>query len=287
METILTTTVADKLTGFDFATTLKNIAVNILVPALLKIIAAILVFIIAKFVIKHLMNLIKKLFEKSKLDGAVKTFLLSIIKAALYVLLIIGIVEILGVATATIVSVVASAGLAIGLALQGSLSNFAGGVLILVMKPFKLGDYIIASGVEGTVVSMDVFYTKIRTTDYKDIVIPNGMLSNNTITNVSAQGKRRLDITASASYNADIEKVKQVLTEICKNCTLVRRDEEVRVFVSQYAQSSIDYNVRFWVDAANYWDAKFFITESIKKEFDRNGIEIPYSKLDVNILNKD
>ena len=287
METILTTTVADKLTGFDFATTLKNIAVNILVPALLKIIAAILVFIIAKFVIKHLMNLIKKLFEKSKLDGAVKTFLLSIIKAALYVLLIIGIVEILGVATATIVSVIASAGLAIGLALQGSLSNFAGGVLILVMKPFKLGDYIIASGVEGTVVSMDVFYTKIRTTDYKDIVIPNGMLSNNTITNVSAQGKRRLDITASASYNADIEKVKQVLTEICKNCTLVRRDEEVRVFVSQYAQSSIDYNVRFWVDAANYWDAKFFITESIKKEFDRNGIEIPYSKLDVNILNKD
>ncbi|MBR6358208.1 MAG: mechanosensitive ion channel [Lachnospiraceae bacterium] len=287
METILTTTVADKLTGFDFATTLKNIAVNILVPALLKIIAAILVFIIAKFVIKHLMNLIKKLFEKSKLDGAVKTFLLSIIKAALYVLLIIGIVEILGVATATIVSVIASAGLAIGLALQGSLSNFAGGVLILVMKPFKLGDYIIASGVEGTVVSMDVFYTKIRTTDYMDIVIPNGMLSNNTITNVSAQGKRRLDITASASYNADIEKVKQVLTEICKNCTLVRRDEEVRVFVSQYAQSSIDYNVRFWVDAANYWDAKFFITESIKKEFDRNGIEIPYSKLDVNILNKD
>lgn len=287
MATILATTVADKLTEFDFATTLKNIAVNILVPALLKIIAAILVFIIAKFVIKHLMNLIKKLFEKSKLDGAVKTFLLSIIKAALYVLLIIGIVEILGVATATIVSVVASAGLAIGLALQGSLSNFAGGVLILVMKPFKLGDYIIASGVEGTVVSMDVFYTKIRTTDYKDIVIPNGMLSNNTITNVSAQGKRRLDITASASYNADIEKVKQVLTEICKNCTLVRRDEEVRVFVSQYAQSSIDYNVRFWVDAANYWDAKFFITESIKKEFDRNGIEIPYSKLDVNILNKD
>ncbi len=287
METILAKTVADKLTGFDFATTLKNIAVNILVPALLKIIAAILVFIIAKFVIKHLMNLIKKLFEKSKLDGAVKTFLLSIIKAALYVLLIIGIVEILGVATATIVSVVASAGLAIGLALQGSLSNFAGGVLILVMKPFKLGDYIIASGVEGTVVSMDVFYTKIRTTDYKDIVIPNGMLSNNTITNVSAQGKRRLDITASASYNADIEKVKQVLTEICKNGPLVRRDEEVRVFVSQYAQSSIDYNVRFWVDAANYWDAKFFITESIKKEFDRNGIEIPYSKLDVNILNKD
>ncbi|MBP5249502.1 MAG: mechanosensitive ion channel [Lachnospiraceae bacterium] len=287
METILATTVADKLAGFDFATTLKNIAMDILVPALLRIIGAILVFIIAKFVIKHLMNLIKKLFEKSKLDGAVKTFLLSIIKAALYVLLIIGIVEILGVATATIVSVVASAGLAIGLALQGSLSNFAGGVLILVMKPFKLGDYIIASGVEGTVVSMDVFYTKIRTTDYKDIVIPNGMLSNNTITNVSAQGKRRLDIIASASYNADIEKVKQVLTEICKNCTLVRRDEEVRVFVSQYASSSIDYNVRFWVDAANYWDAKFAVTESIKKEFDRNGIEIPYSKLDVNILNKD
>ena len=113
------------------------------------------------------------------------------------------------------------------------------------------------------------------------------MLSNNTITNVSAQGKRRLDIIASASYNADIEKVKQVLTEICKNCTLVRRDEEVMVFVSQYASSSIDYNVRFWVDAANYWDAKFAVTESIKKEFDRNGIEIPYSKLDVNILNKD
>lgn len=271
----------------DFATKLGDYAVDSVFPIMKKIIIAIVVFIVAKFLIKRVMKLLKKLFQKTKWDEAVESFLLSIIKFLLYAALIVGIVEILGVGTATVVSVIGSIGLTIGLALQGSLSNFAGGVLILVLKPFKIGDYIVACGQEGTVVSIDVFYTKICTVDFKDIVIPNGSLSNSTITNVSAQGKRRHDIIAPASYGADIEKVKGILKEIAQKSGLVMQDEEILVFVNEYASSSINYNLRFWVKAENYWAAKFEITESIKKEFDKNGIEIPFTQLDVNIVNGD
>ena len=270
--------------GSIFVESLREFAVSSLLPFITRIVVAILVLLISKFVIKKLMNAFRKGFEKAKMDPTVKSFLISLIRAALYILVIIGLVEILGVATATIVSVIASAGLAIGLALQGSLSNLAGGLLILILKPFKIGDYISASGVDGSVVSIDIFYTKIRTPDNRDIVIPNGVLSNNTITNVTAQDKRRLDIIASASYNDDIDKVKEVLYEIINESQYTIKDEISKVFISQYAGSSVDYNVRFWVKSEDYWEAKFAVTEEIKKRFDKAGIEIPYSKLDVNIL---
>ncbi len=263
---------------------IREFTVSSIFPVVSRLVLAIIVFFVAKFLIKKLLKLFRKMFEKSKIDATVKSFLLSIINAALYILLVVGIVEILGVATATIVSVVASAGLAVGLALQGSLSNFAGGMLILLLKPFKIGDYIVASGVEGTVTSIDIFYTKIRTFDYRVIVIPNGTLSNNSITNVSAESKRRLDIIASASYNDNIDHVKEVLMRILDECPTVIPDEEKKVFISNYAGSSVDYNLRFWVRSEDYWDTKFSVTESIKKYFDKEGIEIPYSKLDVNIL---
>lgn len=270
----------------DFFTRLGIYAAESILPIIIRIAIAIVVFIVCRLLIKLIMRLIKKLFKKTNWDEGVEGFLTSIIRFMLYAALVAGIVEILGVGTATIVSVIGSAGLAIGLALQGSLSNFAGGVLILILKPFRIGDYISSCGQEGTVISIDIFYTKIRTPDFKDIVIPNGQLSNSSITNVSAQNKRRLDIVVGASYDADIEKVKNVLVSIAKNSSLVKQDEEIMCFVNEYGDNAVAYNLRFWVDAANYWSAKFEVTENIKKEFDKEGIEIPYKQIDVTVFNE-
>ncbi len=268
----------------NFFTKLSNYAVDSVLPIIVRIVIAIVVFFVCRLLIRLIMRLVKKLFKKIKWDEGVENFLASIIKFLLYAALIAGIVEILGVGTATIVSVIGSAGLAIGLALQGSLSNFAGGVLILILKPFHMGDYIVACGQEGTVVSIDIFYTKIRTPDYKDIVIPNGQLSNSSIVNVSAQNKRRHDIVVGVSYDSDIEKVKETLLSVVKASALVKQDEEMTCFISEYADSAIVFNLRFWVTADNYWSAKFEVTESIKKEFDKAGIEIPYKQIDVTVV---
>ena len=250
----------------------------------IRIVFAIITLFLGIQVIKLIRRILKRSLEKGKADAGVVQFLDSFVKAVLTILLVFTIAINFGVDAASIVAILGSMGVAISLALQGSLSNFAGGMLILLLKPFKIGDYIVASGVEGTVTSIDIFYTKIRTVDYRVIVIPNGTLSNNSITNVSAESKRRLDIIASASYNDNIDHVKEVLMRILDECPTVIPDEEKKVFISNYAGSSVDYNLRFWVRSEDYWDTKFSVTESIKKYFDKEGIEIPYSKLDVNIL---
>lgn len=272
-----------EVTKVTFWTKLIGYAEKTIFPIIIKIAISIVVLILGRLLIKCIVKLVKKVFKRTKLDEAVESFLASIIKALLYIGLIVIIVEILGVGTATIISVIGSAGLAVGLALQGSLSNFAGGVLILILKPFRLGDYISASGQDGTVVSIDIFYTKLRTADFKDVVIPNGALSNSCITNYSAQNKRRMDIVAPAAYGADMNKVKEVLMSIAKNSELVMQDEPISVFVDEYAGSSVNYDLRFWVKAENYWGAKFAITDSIKQEFDKNGIEIPFTQVDVTV----
>lgn len=270
-------------TKVNFWTKFIGYAEKTVFPIIIKIAISIVVLILGRLLIKCIVKLVKKVFKRTKLDEAVESFLASIIKALLYIGLIVIIVEILGVGTATIISVIGSAGLAVGLALQGSLSNFAGGVLILILKPFRLGDYISASGQDGTVVSIDIFYTKLRTADFKDVVIPNGALSNSCITNYSAQNKRRMDIVAPAAYGADMNQVKEVLMSIAKNSELVMQDEPISVFVDEYAGSSVNYDLRFWVKAENYWGAKFAITDSIKQEFDKNGIEIPFTQVDVTV----
>lgn len=272
-----------EVTKVTFWTKFIGYAEKTIFPIIIKIAISIVVLILGRLLIKCIVKLVKKVFKRTKLDEAVESFLASIIKALLYIGLIVIIVEILGVGTATIISVIGSAGLAVGLALQGSLSNFAGGVLILILKPFRLGDYISASGQDGTVVSIDIFYTKLRTADFKDVVIPNGTLSNSCITNYSAQNKRRMDIVAPAAYGADMNKVKEVLMSIAKNSELVMQDEPISVFVDEYAGSSVNYDLRFWVKAENYWGAKFAITDSIKQEFDKNGIEIPFTQVDVTV----
>ncbi len=264
--------------------TIQNFFVSNVIPFLLKFALCFIVFFIGKKIVALLEKLLTKAFEKAKMDKGISTFIISLIKIALYILIVFGLLEIVGIGSATVIAVIGSAGLTIGLAFQGSLSNFAGGVLILLVKPFKVGDYIIVGGNEGTVTAIDIFYTHMRTADNKITVIPNGTLSNSVIVNSTHERKRRLDIVVSASYNAEIEKVKSVLYSIVKDNELVLQDEEMNVYVSEYASSSVNYILRFWVEPANFWNAKFQVTESVKKEFDRFGIEIPYNKLDVNIL---
>ena len=253
------------------------------VALILKLVGILLIWIVGAKVIKLARKLIKKMLEKGHADAGVITFLDNFAKLGLYALLVVIILGVFGFDTTSIAAAVASAGVAIGLALQGSLSNLAGGVLILLLKPFSVGDYIVAGGVEGTVSLIQMFATKLITPDNRVIVIPNSTLSNGTIVNVSAMDKRRLDITASIAYTADLRTAKSVLMTLLEDCEYVLKEEVYDVFVGNLGASSVDLNVRFWVNSTDYWAAKAYITENIKVKLDANNIEIPYNKLDVYV----
>ena len=253
------------------------------VSLILKVVCIFVIWFIGAKLIKLARKIIKKMLEKGHADTGVITFLDNFLKYALYVLLIMIILGIFDVDTTSIAAAVASAGVAIGLALQGSLSNLAGGVLILLLKPFKISDYIVAGGVEGTVSTIQMFATKLITPDNKVVIVPNSNLSSGTITNVSVMDKRRLDITASIAYTADLKLAKNVLMSLLEGCDYIMKDEIYDVFVANLGASSVDLNVRFWVKSADYWAAKAFITENIKLTLDANNIEIPFNQLDVHI----
>ncbi len=248
----------------------------------------IVIWLVGKSLIKWVMKLLNKAFVKSDADKTISSFLMSVIKFTLYTILTMIIIERLGIATSSILALLGSAGLAIGLALQGSLSNFAGGVLILIFKPFKVGDYIKedANGNEGTVQTIELIYTKLLTPDNKTIVIPNGVLANTSLTNVSTQTHRRIDIRMPIGYSDDIDKAKNIMSSIVNASDLVEHSKNKDVFVASLDDSSVGIEIRFWVKTANYWEAKWTLTEKFKKAFDENGIEIPFNKLDVTILNQ-
>ena len=252
------------------------------------IVVALLIWFIGKKLIKLVLKVAKRAMEKGKVDEGVQSFLMSLVRIALYAILIVVLVGTVGIETSSIAAMFASAGVAIGLALQGSLSNLAGGVLILILKPFKICDYIVAKGLEGTVVSIDIFYTKLLTVDNRLVVLPNGSLSNSDLVNVSHEPTRRVDLVASVDYGSDIKKVKAILFDIGSNLEYSFEDEghPVQVYVNSYEASSIDLGLRFWVNAEDYWTAKWEATEQIKEKFDAAGISIPFNQLDVMIKNK-
>lgn len=252
---------------------------------LLNLVWIVLLLFIGSKLIKFAVKVLRDVMSKSKVEHGVVTFLCSLAKYALYFVLGMMILSQFGVTSASVVAVLGSAGLAVGMALQGSLANFAGGVLILLLKPFVVGDYIVENGggQEGTVSEIGIFYTKLLTVDNKAIYLPNGSLSNNSIVNVSAMDKRRVDITVGVAYNSDLAKVKDILTEIATNEEARLADQPMNVFVSELADSSVNLGVRVWVKSGDYWDAKWRMTEEIKYALDRNGIEIPFPQVDVNI----
>lgn len=241
-----------------------------------KIIFSLLVLIVGKIVIKNIMKFLErgKLFDKT--DGEVKTFVLSFVKIGLYVLLIVSIIGILGVPMASIVTVLASAGVAVGLALQGALSNLAGGIMLMFFRPFKLGDYIIASGVEGSVKELTLFYTVIVTVDNKRITVPNGSLMNANIINCSSEALRRVDLTFACGKGEDPKKVQDIMVETMKKNSLVLSSPDAPFArLSGGTNESMEFTTRAWVNGADYWTVYFDLTQSITEALGANGISAP------------
>ncbi|MCR5420085.1 MAG: mechanosensitive ion channel [Lachnospiraceae bacterium] len=253
--------------------------------AAVKVVIVIILFFIGKYAIKLIRKLVVKSLEKSSIDKSNINFIDATVKVILYVLLIGLLAGYFGVETASIVAVLGSAGLTIGLAFQGSLSNFAGGMLILLTKPFRVGDYVVVSGInaEGTVDGIEMFYTRLMTVDNRSIIVPNSVMSNTTVTNVTFYDVRKLEIIVGVSYNSDIDKVKQVLRDLLDSESFVVHNKEKLIFVSELNSSSIDMGMRFYVKKSEYWTSRWQILEDIKKRFDENGIEIPYNQLDVHM----
>lgn len=250
-----------------------------------RILLAILFFFIGAQLIKFIRKIVRKSMEKANAELGVVQFVDSFLKAALYVILVFMLASSFGVDAASIVALLGSAGVAIGLAVQGSLSNLAGGVLILLLKPFKVGDYIVESTTnkEGVVTEIQIFYTKLMTADNKVIVLPNGNLANNTITNVTAADSRRVDIVVGISYDADLKKAKEVLQEVIEKDEKTLKDKDLVVFVDALDASSVNLGVRCWFKNDDYWTGKWRVTEECKYALDAAGIEIPYPQMDVHV----
>lgn len=251
----------------------------------LKVLAALVAFFIGRLVIRWIRKIVRCSFERSGADKGVEQFVDSLLKYGLYALLVFSLISSLGFDTTSVAAVLASGGVAIGLALQGSLSNFAGGVLILLLKPFVVGDYIIedTNGKEGTVKEIQIFYTKLSTIDNKTIVIPNGMLTNNSITNATAKDERQLDLRVGISYDADIRQAKSVIENLLIKDECIIKNEQINVFVHELADNAVVLGIRAWVKNEEYWETRWRLLEEIKLLLDENGIEIPYPQMTVHM----
>lgn len=256
--------------------------------ALLKILFAFLIWFIGKRLIGWIMKLIEKAMTKRGTEITVARFLKSLIKWCLYILLLFMLVDFLGFPTASLIAALGSAGLAVGLALQGSLANFAGGVLILLLHPFRVGDYVIekATNNEGTVQKIDIFYTTLLTYDNQMIVIPNGTMANTSIVNVTSEPYRRVDVKVGITYSSNLAKAKEVLLRTLNEYELAQKDRDITVVVSELQSSSVELTCRCWVKTEQYWDALFYLTEAVKLTLDRNEIEIAFNQLDVHLIDK-
>lgn len=251
----------------------------------MKLLIAVLIFVVGFFIIKSITKFVKKSPKLEKMDPGVRTFTASFLSIALYIVLFVTIAAVVGIPIASLLTVLASCGVAIGLALQGALSNFAGGILILLFKPFKVGDYIEASGGEGVVQEITVVYTVILTVDNKRVTIPNGALTNAVIKNYSAEETRRVDLTFNTATGCDIEKTRQVILDVIALHPLALKDPAPFVRLSAHKESSLEFTARIWVKSADYWTVYFDMKEAIEVAFAKNGIETPYPQVDVNLKN--
>ncbi|AUC16385.1 mechanosensitive ion channel protein [Tenacibaculum sp. SZ-18] len=249
---------------------------DLLVTYAPKVIGALLLLIIGLWVVNVISKAISKIMKKRSIDTSLRGFLINLINWTLKIFLFVTVAGQLGVETTSFAAIIAAAGLAIGMALQGSLSNFAGGALIMIFRPFKIGDYIEAQGEQGVVKEIQIFTTKLNTVDNKEIILPNGALSNGNIINYSSEEKRRVDITFGVSYDADIKETKDVLFGVINNTPYTLNDPATQVLLGELAESSVNFITRTWVRSTDYWDAYFHIMENTKIELDKAGIEIPY-----------
>ena len=252
--------------------------INLLWDIFPNLVSALILGFVGWWVIKLINIGVAKFFEKKDYDRTLETFLEDFINNGLKVLLFVMVITQVGVETSSLIAMLGAAGLALGLALQGSLSNFAGGILILIFKPFKVGDFISAQGSEGTVKQITVFNTKLVTFGNQEVIIPNGNLSNDKITNYSSEGVRRENLVIGISYSSSIQKAKDLILELCAADENIMTEEgkEAIVVVSELADSSVNLSVRYWTTTETFWPTKFKMIENIKASFDREGIEIPF-----------
>ena len=250
---------------------------------IVKIIICALIYVIGKKLIAKLVRIVRAMLDKSHVSPGAATFVVSMLKIILYLTLILGIAMQFGLKESSVAALVASGGVAIGLALQGGLSNLAGGFLILLFQPFQFGDYIITQGQEGTVQKIEILYTTLHTIDNRKVIVPNGNLANNVIVNVTAADRRKLEITVGISYDDSIQKAKGVLQRLLAEHPLVLHDQEAQVFVAELGDSSVVIGFRCWVKTDQYFPALWQLNEQIKEAFDEAGIHIPYPQMDVHM----
>ena len=255
----------------------------------IKIIIAIIIFMIGRVIIKWVRKSIRYSFQVKETDAGIATFVDSMVKFGLYILLIIIIAGNLGIELSSITVLFASAGVGVSLALQDFITNFAGGIMILLLRPFTVGDYIIedTNKNEGTVKEIKIFYTKLMTIENKVIVIPNGKLMNNSLTNVTERDERRLDLKVGISYESDLKKAKEILERLLLSHKDILTNEDWKVFVDSLADSSVVLGIRAYVKMEKYWDTRWELLEQIKLTFDEEGIEIPYNQLTVHMQEKE
>lgn len=249
----------------------------------LKILIALIVYWIGKFLIDLLYKFVKTTLERRKVDASINSFLLSLVRVVLMFVLIITIIGVLGINTSSFVALFASAGVAIGMALSGTLQNFAGGVMILLFKPYKIGDWIEAAGVSGGVKEIQIFNTILTTADNKIIIVPNGKLSNDMIINYSKAGTRRVDWSFGIAYGDDFDKAKAVLTQFINDDKRILKDPAPAIVLNELADSSIQVVVRAWVNGGDYWDVLYTMNERVYKEFGKHGLSFPFPQMDVHI----
>lgn len=250
----------------------------------IRLLVALVLLFIGLKLIKKFKKFIKHSQKLDKLDPGLRSFLASFSTILLYIVLIITIASVLGIPATSFITILASCGVAIGLALQGSLSNFAGGLMLLFFKPFKVGDYVQVAEEEGKVLEISVVYTIILTADNKRITIPNGTLTNEVIINYSAEELRRVDMTFTTAYDCDIAKTKAVITEVLKSHPLTLDDPAPVVRLSLHGESALTYTARAWCKNDDFWEVKWDITEQVKEAFDKNHITIPYPQMDVHVV---
>ncbi len=249
-----------------------------------KLILAMITLVVGLWVIKSLTKTSSKLMKKSEMDESLHTFLSSIVSIILKVLLVISVMGMVGIEMTSFIAIMGAAGLAVGMALSGTLQNFAGGVMILIFKPYKVGDFIDAQGYMGVVKEIQIFNTILLTTDNKRVIIPNAPISSGTMVNYSAESERRIDFTFGIGYNDDIDKAKEVLMSIIKADKRILQNPAPFIGLSELADSSVNFATRVWVKSEDYWDVFFAMNETVKKEFDKQNISIPYPQTDVHLF---
>ncbi|HSG59441.1 MAG TPA: mechanosensitive ion channel domain-containing protein [Woeseiaceae bacterium] len=268
--------------GFDWAELielLKTTGVDLAI----NIVTALVIFFVGKWVANLIARAIRTLMQKQQVDKTLETFVSNLIRMVLMVFVVIAAISAVGIQTTSLIAVLGAAGLAVGLALQGSLSNFAAGVLIVLFRPYKVGDFIEGGGVSGTVVSVQILQTILKTGDNKEVIVPNSQIMGSIITNYSANDTRRVDMVVGVSYDDDLDKVRKTIEELVAADDRILDDPACTIAVSELADSSVNFVVRPWVKTPDYWSVMFDLTEAIKKRFDQEGISFPFPQRDVHL----